>query len=258
MSLRSFAHSALGLRCDQVQGDLDQQIASSMVADRIASITGTAVEEIAKLQPSRQWLCTSWNSATRNHTAPIFICPDCLAGEAGHSRNSWRTKLAAVCPVHGRYLVGSCGRCGEVIRYQLKLPGAGWTHWMDMSPLCSACYEPIESGEMAPDRLVVFAAAFEKALAGERFFGMESKNLRSLSERIWTRCKAEPDVIRAIASNSYFPLTANYFALIGIQIVAKLLLRAEAEQKQDNGALMRFVLSMPFSTEAVVHCLESH
>jgi hypothetical protein len=253
MSLRQFASASLGLRWDQIQGDLDSLFATPKVARMLANITGVPDEEISQLCPKQKWLCSTWNKSERRHTARIYVCPDCLSCNTPIARRAWRTKFAGVCTIHRRFLVGACSNCGEVLRYQTRCAGSSQVPWLDAWPTCPVCLGEIEQGGLAPEVLLDLAIDYESLMGVDSNIETNRAVLGSLVEKIWRRLKGESELVQSIAINLGLPGSSNHFALLGLMAFRSLVhWRHIGRDCLSTEPIVRFVLGLPTNRHDVL------
>ena len=112
--------------------DLDVEIGGQL-ADVLISATGISAEELRRTQLAA-FAGTLWKTASVGHH-PAWIlwrdawksfgkfglqyCPECLASDVRpYFRRWWRLSLAVSCPIHARYLLDRCWRCGLSVALQ--------------------------------------------------------------------------------------------------------------------------------------------
>ena len=215
LTLSEYCSWILNMRYSHKVGDIDSA-ASGPYAGRFASVLGITSAEIEHLACPTAVARGVWCANTRSHTGKIWVCPECLNEELGYARRDWQSVLGVVCPEHGRFLVGRCQACGEVLRYRVREGTVRFGHWLEQWPICPACGSRIEAGAKAPHALVEMAADWRRVLRGRPPRLVEDE-LR-IAARLVCRMAAMPSAIARLRREIDLPADSDWLgvgALIG-------------------------------------------
>lgn len=252
MTLRQFASIALDLRSDQVQSDLDQVLPGS-ATQALASMSGVSAGVIKRLGVPPSLRCSSWNPTARSHTAQIFVCPDCLNGNNGYAKRSWRTKLAVACFKHRRYLIGGCAHCGEPLRFQMPVVGAAFVPWLDAWSRCPSCGTQIQRGARAPEPILRVAEMIETMLDSDpEDSGPDQFSL--LVARVAARLSQFPTLLGEFSLRAQLPPTSNH-AAIARGLLVDLALTFGARRDFVGPAVFSFLIGTRGATAELVEAL---
>lgn len=158
LTLGAFCVSVLRLSHHQRRGDLDVLL-STAKAEECSAVMGVAVADLVRLA------CPL--SVLRQPRVPrrspfglkrVWACPECLGGSDRHACRNWQSVAGVVCASHGRYLVGACSECGEVLNCNNPAQGG---HWLDCWPWCPVCGAEYERGPRAPLGLLRIARRWQ-------------------------------------------------------------------------------------------------
>jgi hypothetical protein len=161
--LGEFCRWVLEISYSRRVGDLDATIAGPcrLHCSRVLGIPEPDILSTACPQEVRR---SVWSSDRRCFSGRIWACPECLTGSLASAGKDWSSVLGSICPIHRCFLVGSCGECGEVLRYQNHVGGQRLGHWLELWPFCAACGAEIAPGTTASSALATMAAAWQAKL----------------------------------------------------------------------------------------------
>lgn len=180
LTLHDYCQTVLRLDHQELFGDLDVVLAGT-AADRVSEASKVHVDVIRRLVPPKEWRRSTREKGKRAHSAPVSICPDCLETPVGCAGRSWRSAFAIVCPIHRRFLLNRCPRCGTPIRHR----DDGFNlHWLDRGTVCIGCRQKFPSGVPAPEPFLRAAERWNLAMEGSVADGMDPEDICRLSHRL--------------------------------------------------------------------------
>jgi hypothetical protein len=180
-TVATLGEALFGLSHQQARSDLDRIIPNICLGVLLNAIDSPH-RKAGRIALPERWICSVWNSATRQHNGPIRVCGQCL-DQRLYGRRYWRSCFAAACPDHAVELIKMCPHCDAPIPYFSAESGILRQHWLEGWPHCHVCFRKLSASHPAPAILIEMSRRWRSALAGKPQFGFSADAFLKLSAR---------------------------------------------------------------------------
>ena len=184
-SVSDFCAHWFDLNLPKARSDLDQRLPENHLAT-LAKITKISLAEAESLRLPRATAYSVWNRQTLSYCGSIRACPRCLT-ENKYGRRFWRSRLAAVCLVHGIELISACPHCRSGLPYFGDMAGIVTQFWLESWPTCPICLRMADVFRPANPALCMMSRRWASAFVGRAQNGYPANDFLQLSVRILDR-----------------------------------------------------------------------